>query len=56
MVLDDFDREFERRGLRLARYADDCNIYMRSRRAGERVMKNIKRSITTKLKLKGHEQ
>ncbi len=38
IVLDEFDRELERRGLRFARYADDCNIYVRSRRAGERVM------------------
>ena len=38
IVLDEFDRELERRGLRFARYADDSNIYVRSRRAGERVM------------------
>jgi len=35
IVLDEFDRELERRGLRFARYADDSNIYVRSRRAGE---------------------
>src|SRR3989442_478923 len=52
IVLDEFDRELERRGLRFARYADDCNIYVRSRRAGERVMESITRFITTKLKLK----
>lgn len=52
IVLDDFDRELERRGLRFARYADDSNIYVRSRRAGERVMKSVTRFITTKLKLK----
>ncbi len=56
IVLDEFDRELERRGLRLARYADDSNIYVRSRRAGERVMESITRFITTKLKLKVNEQ
>jgi RNA-directed DNA polymerase len=56
IVLDEFDRELERRGLRFARYADDCNIYVRSKRAGERVMKSITRFITTKLKLKVNEQ
>src|SRR6266700_5038742 len=56
IVLDEFDRELERRGLRFARYADDCNIYVRSRRAGERVMESITRFITTKLKLKVNAQ
>jgi RNA-directed DNA polymerase len=56
IVLDEFDRELERRGLRFARYADDSNIYVRSRRAGERVMESLKRFITTKLKLKVNEQ
>jgi RNA-directed DNA polymerase len=56
IVLDEFDRELERRGLRFARYADDSNIYVRSRRAGERVMGSITRFITTKLKLKVNEQ
>ena len=56
IVLDEFDRELERRGLRFARYADDCNIYVRSRRAGERVMASITRFITTKLKLKVNQQ
>jgi len=56
IVLDEFDRELERRGLRFARYADDSNIYVRSLRAGERVMESIKRFITTKLKLKVNEQ
>src|SRR5437763_13292275 len=46
IVLDEFDRELERRGLRFARYADDCNIYVRSRRAGERVMESIDRKST----------
>ena len=56
IVLDEFDRELERRGLRFARYADDSNIYVRSRRAGERVMASITAFITTKLKLKVNEQ
>jgi len=56
IVLDEFDRELERRGLRFARYADDSNIYVLSRRAGERVMESLKRFLTTKLKLKVNEQ
>jgi RNA-directed DNA polymerase len=52
IVLDDLDRELERRGLRFVRYADDCNIYVRSKRAGERVMGSITRFIERKLKLK----
>jgi RNA-directed DNA polymerase len=56
IVLDEFDRELERRKLRFARYADDCNIYVRSRRAGERVMKSITRFIITKLKLRVNNQ
>jgi RNA-directed DNA polymerase len=56
IVLDELDRELERRGLRFARYADDSNIYVRSRRAGERVMGSIVRFITTKLKLKVNQQ
>ncbi len=56
IVLDEFDRELERRGLRFARYADDSNIYVRSRRAGERVMASVRRFITTKLMLKVNEQ
>ena len=52
IVLDEFDREWERRGLRFARYADDCNIYVRSRRAGERVMKSVTRFVMARLKLK----
>jgi RNA-directed DNA polymerase len=55
-VLDEFDRELEQRGLRFVRYADDCNVYVRSRRAGERVMESITRFITAKLKLKVNEQ
>ena len=52
LMLDDLDRELERRGLRFVRYADDCNIYVCSERAGQRVMQSICHFITTKLKLK----
>jgi len=52
IVLDELDRELERRGHCLVRYADDCNIYVRSRRAGQRVMVSITRFITRRLKLK----
>jgi RNA-directed DNA polymerase len=52
LVLDEFDRELERRGHRFVRYADDCNIYVRSVRAGQRVMERVTRFITGKLKLK----
>src|ERR1700756_41982 len=45
IVLDEFDREVERRHLRFARHADDSNIYVRSRRAGERVMESLTRFI-----------
>ncbi|MGI9072968.1 MAG: group II intron maturase-specific domain-containing protein [Bryobacteraceae bacterium] len=55
LVLDELDRELERRGLRFVRYADDSNIYVRSERAGQRVMKSITRFITQKLKLKVNE-
>ena len=55
LVLDEFDRELERRGHRFVRYADDCNIYVRSERAGQRVMESITRFITGKLKLKVNE-
>jgi RNA-directed DNA polymerase len=51
IVLDEFDRELARRGLRFARYADDSNIYVRSRRAGERVMASLTRFLSAKLKL-----
>jgi len=56
MVLDELDQELERRGLRFARYGDDSNIYVRSRRAGERVMGSIVRFITTKLRLKVNQR
>jgi RNA-directed DNA polymerase len=56
IVLDELDQELERRGLRFARYADDSNIYVRSRRAGERVMTRITAFITCKLKLRVNQQ
>ncbi len=56
IVLDELDRELERRGHRFVRYADDSNIYVRSRRAGERVMMSTRKFITTKLKLKVNEE
>src|SRR3954466_13183763 len=55
LVLDELDRQLECRGLRFVRYADDCNIYVRSKRAGQRVMKSITHFITNKLKLKVNE-
>ena len=55
LVLDDLDRELERRGHRFVRYADDSNIYVRSKRAGQRVMESLTRFITQKLKLKVNE-
>jgi len=56
IVLDELDRELEQRGHRFVRYADDCNIYVRSQRAGERVMKSVSQFITSKLKLKVNEE
>ena len=55
LVLDDLDKELARRGHRFCRYADDCNIYVRSRRAGERVMASVSRFLTDKLRLKVNE-
>jgi RNA-directed DNA polymerase len=52
LLLDDLDRELEGRGLSFVRYADDCNIYVRSRRAGERVMASVSQYLTRKLKLR----
>jgi RNA-directed DNA polymerase len=56
IMLDDFDKELEKRGLRFARYADDCNIYVKTEIAGQRVMKSVVKYLTTKLKLKVNEQ
>jgi RNA-directed DNA polymerase len=55
LVLDELDKELERRGHRFCRYADDCNIYVRSHRAGERVMASVSRFLTRKLRLKVNE-
>src|SRR5205823_11370506 len=52
IVLNELDKELERRGHRFARYADDCNIYVRSRRAGERVMASVEHFLTCRLKLR----
>jgi RNA-directed DNA polymerase len=52
LMLDVLDKELEKRGHRFVRYADDCNIYVRSRRAGERVMAGIERFLAKRLKLK----
>ena len=51
LVLDELDRELERRGHRFVRYADDCNIYVRSEKAGRRVMASLTRFIERRLKL-----
>lgn len=56
IVLDELDKELETRGLSFVRYADDCNIYVRSKRAGLRMMKNITKFVEEKLKLKVNQQ
>jgi group II intron reverse transcriptase/maturase len=56
VVLDELDRELARRGHRFVRYADDCNVYVRSERAGKRVMASIKQFIERRLRLKVNEQ
>src|SRR6266568_2988410 len=55
IVLDDLDKELARRGHRFCRYADDCNIYVRSHHAGERVRASISRFLTDELRLKVNE-
>jgi RNA-directed DNA polymerase len=52
ILLDELDRELVRRGLPFCRYADDCNIYVQSQRAGERVMASVTRFLEKKLRLK----
>ncbi|MBU2574921.1 MAG: group II intron reverse transcriptase/maturase [Elusimicrobia bacterium] len=52
IMLDELDKELERRGHRFCRYADDCNIYVKSRKAGARVMESVTRYIERVLKLK----
>jgi len=56
LMLDDLDRELEKRGHRFVRYADDSNIYVRSEQAGQRVMESIKKFLTQKLKLTVNEK
>ena len=55
IVLDELDRELEFRGHRFVRYADDANIYVKTERAGDRVMESVKQFITNQLKLKVNE-
>jgi RNA-directed DNA polymerase len=52
LVLDELDKELEKRGHKFVRYADDCNIYVQSERAGQRVMAGVSRFIADKLKLR----
>ena len=55
LLLDDLDKELERRGHKFCRYADDCNIYVRSLRSGERVLESVKKFLERVLKLKVNE-
>jgi RNA-directed DNA polymerase len=55
ILLDEWDKELERRGHRFCRYADDCNIYMRSERAGERVLVSVRRWLERVLRLRVNE-
>ncbi len=52
LLLDDWDKELERRGHKFVRYADDCNIYMRSERAGQRVLQSMRTFLAQRLKLR----
>ena len=56
LLLDDLDKELEKRGHRFCRYADDCNIYVRSQAAGERVMASVTAFLEGKLKLRVNRQ
>jgi RNA-directed DNA polymerase len=56
LLLDDLDKELERRGHRFCRYADDCNIYVRSEAAGQRVMASVTAFIEGRLRLKVNEK
>jgi RNA-directed DNA polymerase len=56
IMLDELDKELERRGHSFVRYADDCNIYVKTERAGQRVMESVKKFLTKKLKLKVNEK
>lgn len=56
LLLDELDQELEKRGLRFVRFADDCNIYVASKRAGERVMVSITKFLSKRLRLKVNEE
>jgi len=56
VVLDELDKELECRGLEFCRYADDCNIFVKSNKAAERVMQNVSKFIERKLKLKVNKE
>ena len=56
ILLDELDKELECRGHKFCRYADDCNVYVRSQRAGARVMASIERFLTKRLKLRVNRQ
>lgn len=56
IMLDDLDKELGKRGHSFVRYADDCNIYVKTERAGQRVMESVKNFLTKKLKLKVNEK
>ncbi len=56
IMLDDLDKELEQRGHNFVRYADDCNIYVKTERAGQRVMESVKHFLAKKLKLKVNEK
>jgi RNA-directed DNA polymerase len=56
LLLTDLDRELEKRGHCFVRYADDCNIYVQSRRAGERVLESVTKFLSKKLKLKVNKE
>lgn len=56
ILLDDLDKELEKRGHKFSRYADDCNIYIKSKRAGERVMESVTNFLEKKLKLKVNKE
>jgi RNA-directed DNA polymerase len=56
IMLDELDKELEKRGHKFCRYADDCNIYGKSKRAGERVMQSVSEYLEKKLKLKVNQE
>jgi RNA-directed DNA polymerase len=56
IMLDDLDKELEKRGHRFCRYADDCNVYVKGRRSGERVKESLTRFLRERLKLKVNEE